>query len=490
MSREKALELARSGRERAQAAYFEELRIPSVSALADHAGDCRRCAEFLRERIAESGLQARLVEGTPPTGEGGGYPGHPTVYAEWLGAEGAPTLLVYGHYDVQPPDPLDEWRSPPFEPTVREGRVHARGAADSKANHMALIAAIDAAMRAGGGRLPVNLKLTIEGEEEGGGAVLPAFLRNERERLRPDCVMLLDGSFSRTDVPTMATATRGLVYAEVEITGAARDLHSGGYGGIAPNPLNTAGWMIAGLKSAGGQVLIPGFYDRVRPAAAEELAAWERVGITEEQMLAETGAPRLEGEVGQPMLVRRWARPTLDVHGIRGGFTAEGTKTVIPARAVLKVSMRLVPDQDPEDIFERFSKHVRSLATPGTRVEVRQLGPPAEPVLFGTDHPGARACASAFEKAWGVKTVFVRTGGTIPVGEDFARELGAPMIATGFNQPGSGAHSPNENQVLEAFHRGAEMLIHLFHDYAEIARAGRHISSSPSAARTSTPSRD
>jgi acetylornithine deacetylase/succinyl-diaminopimelate desuccinylase-like protein len=187
-------------------------------------------------------------------------------------------------------------------------------------------------------------------------------------------------------------------------------------------------------------------------------------------MLRETGATALEGEADQPMLVRRWARPTLDVHGIRGGFTAEGTKTVIPAKAVMKISMRLVPEQDPDKIYASFESYVKSLASPGVKVQVRQIGPPADPVLFGTDHPGARACASAFEKAWGTPTIYVRTGGTIPVGEDFVRELRAPMIATGFNQPGAGAHSPNENMDLDSFHRGTEMLIHLFHDYAEVGR--------------------
>jgi acetylornithine deacetylase/succinyl-diaminopimelate desuccinylase-like protein len=322
-------------------------------------------------------------------------------------------------------------------------------------------------MEAGRGSLPINLRVVIEGEEEGGGPVLPNFLKSERERLRSDAVMLLDGAFAKTDVPTMATATRGLVYAEVEIVGASRDLHSGAYGGVVANPFNTAGWIIAGLKDPSGRVLVPGFYDDVKDVGREEVEGWERVGVSEEQVLEETGVPRLEGEADQPMLVRRWARPTLDVHGIRGGFTAEGAKTVIPSRAVMKVSMRLVPEQDPEKIYESFRERVQELATPGTKVEVRPIGQFAQPVLFGSDHPAARACASAFEKAWGEKTVFVRTGGTIPVGEDFVRELRAPMIATGFAQPDGGAHSPNENQTLDAFHRGAEMLIHLFYDYAE-----------------------
>jgi acetylornithine deacetylase/succinyl-diaminopimelate desuccinylase-like protein len=459
VSRERALELARRGRGAAEELYFEELRIPSVSALKAHAADCRRCAELLREQFAAAGLEARLVEGD----------GHPTVYAEWLGAAGKPTLLVYGHYDVQPPDPLELWESPPFEPTLRDGIVFARGAADSKGNHMALLAAVRHSMEAGGGRLPVNLKVTIEGEEEGGGPVLPAFLGKEKKALATDCVLLLDGGFMVEGTPEIDTATRGLVYTEIEITGTAVDVHSGVYGGVAPNALNTAGWIIAGLKSPDGEILIPGFYDDVREPSEKELRSWEASGISERQLLEETGAPALAGEAGFPPLMRMWARPTLDVHGIRGGFTSEGTKTVIPAKAVMKVSMRLVPDQDPRRVFELFSQHVRSLATPGTRVEVRDDPHMARPVLFGTENLGARACASAFEKAWGRPVLWLRSGGTIPVAEDFEKHLGAPIVCTGFAQPDEHAHAPNERLPLDAFHRGAEMLIHLFWDLAEVS---------------------
>jgi acetylornithine deacetylase/succinyl-diaminopimelate desuccinylase-like protein len=455
VSKEKALELAQRGREEAQRLYFEELRIPSVSALKAHAQDCRRCGEFVRDQFEQAGMDARLFEGK----------GHPTVYAEWLGAKGKPTLLIYGHYDVQPPDPLEEWESPPFEPTVRDGHVYARGAEDSKGNHMALLAAVRHTLKANGGSLPINLKVTIEGEEEGGGPVLPTFLKEEANALASDCVILLDGGFMVPGVPSVEVATRGLVYTEVEITGTGIDVHSGSYGGVAPNAFNTAGWIIAGLKSPDGRVLIPGFYDDVREPSPEELRSWEASGISERQLLEEMHAPGLAGENRLPPLVRMWARPTLDVHGIRGGFTAEGTKTVIPAKAVMKVSMRLVPDQDPARIFELFSEHVRSLATPGTRVEVRDLGL-AKPMLFGSDNPGARACASAFEKAWGKKALWVRAGGTIPVAEDFDRYLHANIVACGFAQPGGRAHSPNENLPLDAFHRGAEMLIHLFWDFA------------------------
>lgn len=457
MTRQAAIERARAGREQAQAEYFDELRIPSVSALSEHAADCRRCAEMLREKLAQAGMDARLVEGD----------GHPTVYAEWLGAPGKPTLLVYGHYDVQPPDPLDEWHSPPFEPTVRDGMVYARGAADSKGNHFGLVKAVEHVMAANGGRLPVNLRITIEGEEEGGGSVLPEFLKREKDNLKSDCVALLDGGFELPGVPAIATATRGIVYTEVEIAGARQDLHSGSYGGIAPNPVQTAAWIAAGLKAPDGKILIPGFYDQVKQPSYEELASWDQTAIDEKQMLKEMGSPELAGELDQPLLLRRWSRPTLEVHGIRGGFTGEGTKTVIPARAVMKVSMRLVPDQDPQRVFELFEEHVLSLATPGTRVTVRPIGPPSAAVAFGTDHLGVTTLVSAYKKVWPADPIFIRTGGSIPVGEDFARELKAPMTNLGFAPPEEGAHSPNEHMDLEMFHQGTETLIHWLYDLAD-----------------------
>jgi acetylornithine deacetylase/succinyl-diaminopimelate desuccinylase-like protein len=246
------------------------------------------------------------------------------------------------------------------------------------------------------------------------------------------------------------------------------DLHSGGYGGAAPNPFNTLGHIIAGLKGRDGRINVPGMYDAVRKPSAEELAAWQRVGITEELILGEVGSPALEGELEYPLLERLWARPTLDVHGVMGGFTDEGTKTVIPSRATAKVSMRLVPDQDPAVIFASFAAYCESLATPGTRVKVTEIGAPAPPVLCGTDHPGARAAAAAFEAVWGVPVDYLRTGGSIPVSVDFQRALGAPLVITGFNQPDDRAHSPNECMSLEYFHRGVEFMLRYFDELARV----------------------
>ena len=456
MNLNQALDIARESQAQAESDYFDLLRIPSVSALSRHAGDCRRAAEFLLGHFRRIGFESSLVEGD----------GHPTVRAEWLGAPGMPLLTVYGHYDVQPPDPVEQWISPPFEPTVRDGMVYARGAADSKGNHFACLKAAEYAMAAGGPA--VNLRFLIEGEEEGNSKVLPDFLEREAANLKTDFVLIDDGGFAIEGQPDLITGLRGIVYTEVEVTGPSVDLHSGGYGGVAPNPFNTLGHIIAGLKGRDGRVNVPGFYDAVRKPDAAELASWDKLGITEESILAEIGAPALEGELEHPVLERLWARPTLDVHGVMGGFTDEGTKTVIPSMATAKVSMRLVPFQDPATVFSSFAAFCESLATPGTKVKVREIGAPAPPVLCGTDHAGARAAGAAFEAVWGTPVVYARAGGSIPVSVDFQRALGAPLVITGFNQPDDRAHGPNEHMSLEYFHRGVEFMLRYFDELSRV----------------------
>ena len=456
MDLNKALDVARANRPQAEKDFFAHLAIPSVSALSRHRDDCRRAAQNLVDHFRRIGFEAQLIEGN----------GHPTVRADWNGAPGKKHLTVYGHYDVQPPDPLDQWQSPPFEPTVRDGKVYARGAADSKGNHFACLEGAEAAMAAGGPA--INVRFLIEGEEEGDSKVLPAYLERARNELKTDFVLIDDGSFAVEGRAELVTALRGIVYTEVEVRGPAVDLHSGGYGGVAPNPFNTLGHLIAGLKGRDGHVNVPGFYDAVRKPSPEELASWDELGITEQTLLEQIGSPALEGEPDIPILERRWARPTLDVHGVMGGFTDEGTKTVIPAVATAKISMRLVPDQDPEDVFEKFSAYCEELATPGTSVTVRKIGMSAPPVLCGTDHPGARAAAAAFQAVWGKPVAYIRTGGSIPVSIDFQRNLGAPMVITGFNQPGAGAHSPNEHQDLEYFHRGSEFFLRYLDELSRV----------------------
>ena len=342
------------------------LRIPSISALPDHAADTRRAAEHVAGMLQRAGLaNARAVE--DPDG------GYPVVRGDWLEAEHAPTLVLYGHYDVQPPDPLDEWTSPPFEPTRRDGRIYARGADDNKGQMTAIVKAVEAVLK-GEGRLPLNIKFAIEGEEESGGKALPNYLKRNAAELAGDAVLVADSQWVSFEHPPVVTALRGLVYTEVEAAGATQDLHSGTYGGIAPNPLNALGWLISELKGRDGRVRVPGFYDAVLPPAAEELASWAGLGIDEAALLRdEVGSSAFFGEEGVGTTERRWARPTLDVHGIRGGFIGSGAKTVIPARAVAKVSMRLVPNQDPQAVFDSFTAFVEAAAPPGITFTVTPI---------------------------------------------------------------------------------------------------------------------
>src|SRR5579872_359935 len=425
----------------AEEALFELLRIPSVSALPDHADHVERARQWVVQRLERLGFEVELAPGV--------------VSAQWLGRPGKPVLGIYGHYDVQPPDPLDLWVTPPFEPTVRDGFVYARGAVDNKGQLVANLAAVERAFAEGGP--PLNIRLLIEGEEEIGGRSLPDFVRANAERLPTDYMALIDGYFIAPGMPSLITALRGLLYVEVEVTGPAVDLHSGMFGGVAPNPFNSMVWILAGLKDRSGRVSIPGFYDRWRPPTPEEIASWADLPYGDEaRLLQTTGARALEGEADFKPIERIWARPTLDVHGIRGGFTGEGQKTVIPATALAKVSMRLVPDQDPEAILASLRSHVASLATPGVSVDVRPVSM-TRPVLCGVDHPGVAAARRAFAAAFGAEPVLAREGGSVPVSLELQEALGAKMIVSGFGLPDDAMHSPNERFSLEQFHRGTEM---------------------------------
>ena len=449
---DEALRRATEGRAQAEVDFIEELSIPSVSSLSEHSNDCRRNAEWLVARFEAMGMQAHLVEGD----------GHPTVEAEWMGRPGAPLFTIYGHYDVQPPDPLEEWKSPPFAPEVRDGYVYARGATDNKGQHMACLKAMEHWMAAGGP--PLNIRFLIEGEEEGGGPVLPGLLAREGERLKSDYTFIADGTLLQ-----LLTGLRGVLYTEIEVTGPAIDLHSGGFGGFAPNPFNTLAHILAALKGRDGKIGIPHFYDDVRPPSEAELASWKQFPISEEMILHVTGAPALEGELEYSLPERGWARPTLDVHGIMGGFTGEGTKTVIPARATAKVSMRLVPDQDPHAILENLRAFVAELATPGTRTRVTALGEGGgRGLLLDSSHPGIGAAGRAFEKSFGRAPFLVRAGYSIPVVADFAKHVDTHLFVSGFGTEEDGAHSPNERLRLDNFHRGTEMVIHLMQELSEV----------------------
>jgi len=452
---DEAIRAARSGRDQAEADLFEELRIPSVSALPEHGADVRRNAEWLAERLDRLGLKTRITD--VPGGR------HPVLQADLEVNRDAPWLTVYGHYDVQPPDPVDKWQSPPFEPTVRDACVYARGCSDNKGNHMAALKAVEFALAAGGP--PINVRFLIEGEEEITGEALGHYLRENADRLRTDHVLIWDGGFTEEGEPSLVTGLRGILYVELTAVGPAIDLHSGQFGGVAPNPINTLARVIAELKGRDGRITIPGFYDDVRTPSDEELAGWERPPAYSETVLGMMGARAFEGEDEYPPLQRQWARPTLDAHGFWAGFMGEGVKTVIPAQANAKVSMRLVPDQDPGRIFERLGPYLDQLATPGVAVTMRRLGA-TRPVLCGTDHAGARAASDAFRSAFGSAARLVRSGGSIPVAIDFQEALGGQMVISGLAQADSAAHSPNEKFRLDHYHRGIEMLLRYMYGLA------------------------
>jgi acetylornithine deacetylase/succinyl-diaminopimelate desuccinylase-like protein len=430
------------------------LRIPSISTSPEHAGDVRRAAEFVAAELKRIGMEnVRLIETSTqarPTA-------HPLVYADWLHAGGKPTVLCYGHYDVQPPDPLDEWKSPPFEPEERDGNLYARGAVDDKGQMWAHVKALEALLA--GGDLPVNVRVIVEGEEEVGGEGIAAFVREHPEQLKADVALVSDTEMFAPDVPTLCVGLRGMIYTEIEARGARTDLHSGLYGGAAPNPFVALAQIIAKLKDEDGKILIPGFYDRVAAPSADELKAWKALPFDEEHYRAtEIGSIALTGEPGFSVLERTWARPTLDVHGMPGGFTGAGAKTVIPARALAKVSMRLVPDMTPAESFAQYKAYVESLCPKGITLEVRMIHS-GDPIVVSTDNPYVRAATEAMHTVFGTNTVFVRGGGSIPIVGDFIRELKTPTILMGFGLPDDNLHAPNEKFHLANFHRGIESIV-------------------------------
>ncbi len=421
------------------------LRIPSVSALSEHRPDVVHAAEWVADDLRAIGLFEVRVIGDEEQG------GHPLVYAEWQDAPGRPTVLLYGHYDVQPPDPLELWQSPPFQPTVRGQDLYARGASDDKGQMLALLKGVESVLQTQG-RLPVNLKVLIEGEEEVSGQHIERFVRAHPDLLRADAVLIADSPLFAPGVPVLCTGLRGMVYTELEAQGAAHDLHSGLYGGTAPNALNGLAAILAGLKDAySGRIAIPGFYDRVAAPTDEERAAWAMLPFDEASYLQdEVGASALAGEEGYGPLERLWARPTLDANGLIGGFTGEGAKTVIPARATAKVSMRLVPHQDPAEIFALFERRVHELCPPGISVTVRSLGL-APPVSLPADTAAMRAAASALEETFGRPAALARMGGSIPIVEAFLSVVGAPAVLAGFGLPDDNLHAPNEKFHLPNF---------------------------------------
>lgn len=430
------------------------LRIPSISTLPEHKPDIKRAVDFLANELRSMGMKG--VEVIPGKGSQ-----HPLLYAEWLEAPGKPTLLLYGHYDVQPPDPLEEWISPPFEPTIRNQNIYARGAVDDKGQVYLLLKAVEGFLKAEG-KLPINIKFLIEGEEEMGGEHIAAYTAAQRERLKADAALVCDTEMFAPELPTITTGLRGLVYTELEARGAAHDLHSGMYGGAAPNPIQALAEILSSLKGRDGKVRIPGFYKRVKKPARTELAAWKRLPFNEKDFLKkEIGGTALVGERGIPVLERLWARPTLEVHGIRGGFTAEGAKTVIPAVAAAKVSMRLVPDMEPKEVVRQYTAFVKKLTPKGIQSTVRVLSS-APASLVSTDSRWIAAAAEAMEQVFHKKTVYMRSGGSIPIVGEFKDHLGIPSVMMGFGLPDDHLHAPNEKFHLPNFYRGIEAVARYF----------------------------
>jgi acetylornithine deacetylase/succinyl-diaminopimelate desuccinylase-like protein len=437
-----------------QPRYLKELkdllRIPSISTLPENKGDCRHAAETLTAELTRLGFEhARLIETT----------GHPLVYADWLHAAGKPTGLFYGHYDVQPVDPLDEWITPPFEPTERDGNLYGRGTCDDKGQVWAQIKALESLMAANSGKLPVNVRIIFEGDEEVGGEGIAAFVASKPPELKADFALVSDTELFAPGLPTLCVGLRGMIYTELEVRGAKTDLHSGMYGGAAPNPFVTIAQMIAKLKDENGYILIPGFYDGIIPPSPEELKAWKSLPFDEEHYRkTEVGSPSLVGEPGYSVMERTWARPTLDVHGIPGGFIGAGAKTVIPAKAVAKVSMRLVPGMVPAKAFELYKKYVETITPSGVEVEVRLISA-GDPCLVRVDNPFIQAATKALHEVWGKDTVFIRSGGSIPIVGDFDRHLGVPSVMMGFGLPDDCIHAPNEKFHLKNFELGIESVI-------------------------------
>ena len=425
------------------------LRIPSVSTLPEHAGDCHFAAEVLAADLSKIGMEnVRLIE----------TKGHPLVYADWLHAAGKPTVLVYGHYDVQPPDPLDEWVSPPFEPAERNGNLYARGAVDDKGQVMAQMKALESLLAADA-TLPLNVRVLLEGEEEVGGEGIASYVASKPSQLDADFALVSDTELFAPGLPTLCVGLRGMIYTELEVRGAKTDLHSGMYGGAAPNPFFALAQILAKLKDENGHILIPGFYDDIIPPSAEELAAWQSLPFDEEEYrINEVGSKQLVGEAGFSVLERTWARPTLEVHGIPGGFIGAGAKTVIPAKALAKVSMRLVPGMTPAKAFDLYKSYVEKLVPPGVDVEVRLIHS-GDPCLIPVDNPYIKAATRALHEVWGKDTVFIRSGGSIPIVGDFARHLGLPSVMMGFGLPDDNLHAPNEKFHLRNFELGIESLI-------------------------------
>ncbi|MCW9705416.1 dipeptidase [Fodinibius salsisoli] len=422
---------------------FELLRIPSISTSSEHKGDIKEAAQFWINKLKELDLdRVELFE----------TEGNPIVYGELVTDESKPTVLVYGHYDVQPPDPLDLWETEPFEPTVRDGDIYARGASDDKGQSYTHLKAVESYLKSGED-FPVNIKFILEGEEEIGSPNLVPFINEHKELLDCDMVLISDTAMFAEDTPSITYGLRGLAYMEVEVVGPNRDLHSGVYGGAVENPANALAEIIAKLKDEDGVIQIPGFYEDVKPLSKEDREAYEKLPFDEEKYKKDLGLQTVSGEKGYSTLERASARPTLDVNGLWSGYQGEGAKTVLPSKANAKISMRLVPDQDPKTIARQFKEYVESLAPESVSVTVTEHHG-GHPAITDLSFYGLQAAAQAFENVYDKEPFFAREGGSIPIVADFQKILGAQSILMGFGLNSDAIHSPNEKFALKDFYRG------------------------------------
>jgi len=441
--------------------YVDELKqylaIPSISALPEHAGDTRRAAEWTADALRNAGMQNVSLMETP---------GNPVVYGDWLGAPGKPTILFYGHYDVQPVDPVNLWTSPPFEATVRDGEIYARGAADDKGQVFMHIKAVEAFMKQAGS-LPMNIKFFIEGEEEVGSVHLDQFVRDHKQQLAADVVVISDSPMFDRGIPSICYGLRGLAYFQIDLRGTRSDLHSGSFGGAVANPAMVLAQILAQMKDRSGRIKIPGFYDDVRELSEAERAEWRKLPFNETKYRKELGAPKLFGETGFSTLERVWARPTFEVNGLLSGFTGEGAKTVLPAIAMAKVSMRLVPDQHPDKVAQQFEAYLKKVAPKTVDVKLTRMHG-GKPWMAEFDNKYVRAAGRAIEQGFGQQPVFNREGGSIPVVSTFQEELGVPSVLFGVGLPDENAHAPDEKLDLGNFHNGIIASAYLYQEIANL----------------------
>lgn len=455
---EKVKEYIQSNKDRFLEELLELLRIPSVSADSKYKGDVQRAAEFVKTSLEKAG--AEKVEVCPTKG-------HPIVYGEKIMDASLPTILVYGHYDVQPADPLELWHSPPFEPVIKDEKIYARGACDDKGQFYMHVKAFESMMK--NQALPCNIKFLIEGEEEVGSSNLGEFVRNNKSKLKADVILVSDTSMLANDTPSITVGLRGLSYVEVEVTGPNRDLHSGVYGGAVPNPIQVLSSMITSMKDENNHITIPGFYDDVLEISKEERAEMAKAPFDLEAYKKDLNIGDVMGETGFTSTERTSIRPTFELNGIWGGYTGEGAKTVLPSKAFAKISMRLVPNQNSDKITELFTKHFLSIAPKSVKVKVTPHHG-GEAVVTPTDSVAYRAASKAMEDAFGKKPIPTREGGSIPIIALFEKELGLKSVLLGFGLNSDDIHSPNEHYGIFNFMKGIETIPHFFKYYTEMSK--------------------